>query len=219
MSAPRELPMFPLGSVLLPGMLLPLHIFEPRYQLMMSDLLAADGDSFGVSLIERGHEVGGGDIRAMVGCRAQVLDCVQGPDGRWGVLAVGTERIRVHEWLPDDPYPRALIVPEPDVDAGLSDDESHRLEQLERRVRRCAALASELGLAAPAEVEFSRDPEQWTFQLAVLAPLGALDRQRILAAASARLRLELLEDVVGDQEVLLEGQLRLGGLDDPDTPR
>lgn len=214
MSEPSELPMFPLGSVLLPGMLLPLHIFEARYQQMMSDLVAADGDSFGVTLIERGHEVGGGDIRAMIGCRAQVLECVQGPDGRWGVLAAGTERIRIHEWLPDEPYPRALVVAEPDSGVGLSGDESTRLEQLERRVRRCGALASELGLAAPAEVELSRDPEQWTFQLAVLAPLGSLDRQRILAAGSARLRLELLEDLVAEQEVLLEGRLRLGGPDD-----
>ena len=212
----RELPMFPLGSVLLPGMLLPLHIFEPRYQQMMADLVAADGDSFGVTLIERGHEVGGGDIRAMIGCRAQVLDCVQGPDGRWGVLAVGTERIRIGEWLPDDPYPRALVDPAPDVASGLSASETTQLEHLERRVRRCAALASELGLAAPAEVELSRDPEQWTFQLAVLAPLGSLDRQRVLAADSASARVAILEELVADQEVLLEGQLRLGDVDGDD---
>ena len=152
--------MFPLGSVLLPAMLLPLHIFEPRYQQMMADLVAADGDSFGVTLIERGHEVGGGDIRAMIGCRAQVLDCVQGPDGRWGVLAVGTERIRIGEWLPDDPYPRALVDPAPDVASGLSASETTQLGHLERRVRRCAALASELEAhrrASGAQVPLVRD--------------------------------------------------------------
>lgn len=217
MSAPVELPMFPLGSVLLPGMLLPLHVFEPRYQQLMSDLVARDADSFGVTLIERGHEVGGGDIRAMIGCRAQLLECVQGPDGRWGVLAVGTERIRIDEWLPDDPYPRARVVAEPDDVVVESEDQTARLDQLERRVRRCAALATELGLAAPGEVELSRDPAQWTFQLAVLAPLGPLDRQRVLTASSARERLGVLEDLIADQEVLLEGRLRLGGLDDDPT--
>lgn len=54
-----RLPMFPLGTPLVPGSLLPLQIFEPRYQQMISDVLESSEPEFGVVLIERGHEVGG----------------------------------------------------------------------------------------------------------------------------------------------------------------
>src|SRR5438477_8255812 len=106
----RRLPMFPLGTVLLPYAHLPLHIFEPRYRALVKDVLAGDGE-FGVVLIERGHEVGGGDARFPVGTVARVVQTAELPDGRWLVDAVGTERFRVTEWLPEDPYPQALIEP------------------------------------------------------------------------------------------------------------
>ena len=67
-----EIPMFPLGIVLFPTQLLPLHVFEPRYRAMTRDLLAGDG-RFGVVLIERGNEVGGGDTRSDFGCVAQLV--------------------------------------------------------------------------------------------------------------------------------------------------
>ena len=65
------MPMFPLGSVLLPGVVLPLHVFEPRYQQLVRDCLETDEHEFGVVLIDRGSEVGGGDSRTDVGCRRQ----------------------------------------------------------------------------------------------------------------------------------------------------
>jgi Lon protease-like protein len=105
--------MFPLGSVLLPGMPVPLHVFEPRYRRMVDDCRAGDG-TFGVVLIERGSEVGGGDVRTDVGTLAQIVETRELPDGRWLLGVVGMERIRVERWLPDDPYPRAEIVPWPD---------------------------------------------------------------------------------------------------------
>ena len=64
--------MFPLGSVLLPGVVMPLHIFEPRYRALARRCLEGDR-RFGVVLIERGSEVGGGDVRCGVGTRAEVV--------------------------------------------------------------------------------------------------------------------------------------------------
>jgi uncharacterized protein len=107
------LPMFPLGSVLLPGMLLPLHVFEPRYRALVDHVLQGDG-RFGVVLIERGHEVGGGDQRSDVGTVAEVVRTEVLPDGRWALLVAGRERIRVDRWLDDDPYPRAEVHAWPD---------------------------------------------------------------------------------------------------------
>ena len=109
--------MFPLGSVLLPSMVLPLHVFEPRYRAMVRDCLEGDRE-FGVTLIERGSEVGGGDQRSLVGTLAQIVRAQPFPDGRWALLVAGTERITVTEWLPDDPYPRADIEPYPDPAPG-----------------------------------------------------------------------------------------------------
>ena len=100
--------MFPLSSVLLPTMLLPLHVFEDRYRVMVDDVLRRDPPEFGVVLIERGSEVGGGDVRTTVGCTARVLDAERSPDGRWALLCVGEHRLRVREWLADDPYPADL---------------------------------------------------------------------------------------------------------------
>ncbi|WP_371820785.1 LON peptidase substrate-binding domain-containing protein [Tsukamurella sp. PLM1] len=108
-----ELPMFPLGAVLLPGEELPLRIFEPRYRAMIEHCLAADG-RFGVVLIERGSEVGGGDVRTDVGTVAVIDRYVRKPDGGYTLTCLGTDRLRVVQWLPDDPYPRADVEIWPD---------------------------------------------------------------------------------------------------------
>src|SRR6478735_2099236 len=117
------MPMFPLGMALLPGAVLPLHVFEPRYRQMVHDILADDVEApeFGVVMIERGREVGGGDTRALVGTVARVVDMRALPDGRYALVAVGAERLRVNAWLPDDPYPLADIDVWPDDDLGIID--------------------------------------------------------------------------------------------------
>ncbi len=100
--------MFPLGSVLFPHMPLALRLFEPRYLRMLGELLESPQPEFGVVLIERGHEVGGGDHRFAVGTMAQVVE-IEAPEGFVALLARGGQRFRVLDWLPDDPYPRADV--------------------------------------------------------------------------------------------------------------
>ena len=136
------LPMFPLGTVLVPGAVLPLHVFEPRYRAMMKDCLAGE-PVFGVVLIERGSEVGGNDERFGLGTVAGIEDAVELPDGRWVLRAAGRHRIRITGWLPDDPYPRADVNPigEPDWPEGALP----LLEAATGAVRRALAYASELG--------------------------------------------------------------------------
>ena len=92
--------MFPLGTVVVPGMVLPLQVFEPRYREMLQHVLAGDR-TFGVVLIERGSEVGGGDVRTDVGTLARVVRAEEQPDGRWAVVALGVGRIRVDRWALD----------------------------------------------------------------------------------------------------------------------
>ena len=206
-----RLPMFPLGSVLLPGMLLPLRVFEPRYQQLTADVLAGDG-CFGVVMIERGSEVGGGDVRAEVGCVARVLQAEELGGGRWGLLCVGTERLRVRSWLEDDPYPLAVVDPWPDEER----DDDPALDAVDRaafadvtaRFERVRELAARLGVPGAEEsVELMPDPELATFQIALSSPLGPLDRHRLLSAPSWPGRVRLLAEQLDDVAVLLEARL------------
>ncbi|MFP4149621.1 MAG: LON peptidase substrate-binding domain-containing protein [Nitriliruptoraceae bacterium] len=198
--------MFPLGTVLAPHMVLPLHVFEPRYRTMLDDVLAGDG-RFGVVLISRGHEVGGGDLRTDVGTVARILRAERLDDERWFVIAVGTSRLRVEGWLPDDPYPRAEV-------ALLDDDHDERaddaLTEVLPRLRRVLALQSELGLGdIPATFEVAEDPSTACWQAVVLAPLTPFDAQRVLAVDRCSERLELLDELLTDVEETLRFQLEV----------
>ena len=103
-----DLPMFPLGSVLLPHMPLPLRLFEPRYLRMLGDVLEDDTLSFGVVLIERGQEVGGGDQRFPIGTVARILN-IDGAESFVTIDSVGEDRFEVVRWYDDDPYPKAEV--------------------------------------------------------------------------------------------------------------
>jgi hypothetical protein len=198
--------MFPLGSVLLPGMVLPLHVFEDRYRALMRDCLAADR-RFGVTLIERGSEVGGGDIRAMAGTIAEILQAEELPDGRFAIVAVGSHRIRVQEWLPDDPYPRAEVEDWPDVPSTQPEEAVAAYEERVAQLRRVLAMAVELGADADPLVELADDADIGSFQIGVLSPIGALDRQRLLTAPGVDARLTLLEELLDDQELMIRARL------------
>ena len=204
--------MFPLGSVLVPGMLLPLHVFEPRYRALVRDCLAGDG-LFGVVLIARGSEVGGGDVRTDVGTVAEILQAEELPDGRFAVAAVGTRRLRVARWLEDDPYPRAEVEDWPD-----DPDDRRRPTRPEALgpggdvtalLRRSAALAAELGEAAPpVDLELADDPALAGFQAVAVAPLGPADRQALLSAPSVAARTRLCGGAAGRQRRAVGGTAR-----------
>jgi Lon protease-like protein len=207
MRGARTLPMFPLGSVLFPHAQLPLHVFEPRYRALAETCLAGDGE-FGVVLIERGSEVGGGDTRFSVGTVARIVAAGRLPDGRYLLAAEGTRRLRVREWLPDDPYPRAdvelLGEPGPPDDAGGIRDE------VERLLTRVLAMAAELGEAPQSiDVALNQDPVQAAFEAAAAAPIGPLDAQRLLELDDPGARLSELRGLLAGQAELLE--LRLSG--------
>jgi Lon protease-like protein len=202
----RELPMFPLGTVLFPHGVLPLHVFEPRYRTMTERCLADDA-TFGVVLIERGSEVGGDDERFGVGTAARIVQAGRLDDGRWVLMTVGEHRVRVEQWLPDDPYPRADVVPLPDradLDAGRA------LPDLAADLRRLLALRAQLGERVPGvEVALPDDPVHASFEACALAGLGPLDGQRLLELDDAGQRLRELSALVRDEVAVLE--FRLGG--------
>ncbi|WP_237358146.1 LON peptidase substrate-binding domain-containing protein [Rathayibacter tritici] len=185
-----DLPMFPLGSVLLPHMPLPLRLFEPRYLRMLGDVLEDETLAFGVVLIERGQEVGGGDQRFAVGARARILN-IDGAESFVTLDSVGEERFEVVRWHEDDPYPRAEVRPLPDLEW----DEKHApaLAAAESAVRTALAVASEfVEQRYGAVVELAEDPAAHAWQLAGVAPVTEFDRLAFLRSATME---ELLESV------------------------
>lgn len=201
--------MFPLGSVLLPGAVLPLHVFEPRYRQMVRDCLDAADPEFGVTMIERGSEVGGGDQRTTVGTVARMVQVAELDDGRYAVVCVGTRRVRVNSWLPDDPYPLADVDDWPDDETGLDDLAVH-IAASAARVRRACAIAIELGdSVADAASDISDDPLLASYHLVALTPVGPADAYRLLCAIGPAERLDLLDEVLDDVEAML--QFRMAG--------
>ncbi|MGA7098236.1 MAG: LON peptidase substrate-binding domain-containing protein [Acidimicrobiia bacterium] len=185
----ETMPMFPLSTVLLPGAVLPLRLFEDRYLEMFDDMMAGD-QTFGVVLIERGTESGGDDVRFETGCLARMVGAAPQEDGTIMTVNVGSERLRIVEWLAEDPYPRAMVERLPD---GVSDTYvAASVEQCRTLLTTIRALASELGSDVGDAPELSDDPIRATYQLAHIAPLQSLDQQRLLEIDDPLTRAETL---------------------------
>lgn len=203
--------MFPLQSVQLPGDVLPLRIFEPRYTRLVQDCLAADEPVFGVVLISRGWEVGGGDARSDVGALARIVECVHTGDGHYQLIAAIGERIRITEWLPDDPYPRAMVEPWPDepgpeVGAEQIGTVMDRIVALYQRVAQARELPLQPGTFAVDEAT-AADPARHLYALVDKVPIGQADRYAILAAPTLSARVEALKDAVETVLAMVEFQL------------
>ena len=200
-----EFPMFPLGTVLFPHGVLPLRVFEPRYRAMVAYCLDHDA-RFGVVLIERGSEVGGGDTRFQVGTVAQIVQAARTPDGRFALATVGTERIDILEWLPDGPYPRAVVRTR--ADAEPVRDGSAISDVVCALLLRVHELRAQLGAPAhTGEVMLSPDLVRASFEAAILSPLGPLDAQTLLELDDAVDRLDSLSVLLFEEIELLEFRL------------
>jgi Lon protease-like protein len=198
--------MFPLGSVLFPFEMLPLHVFEERYRLMIASCLAGD-HRFGVVLIARGSEVGGGDVRHDRGTMATIEVASPTPDGRYGVLARCGDRLRVHSWLDDAPYPRALV----SIDtAEGSGDLAVEIASTLARLRELRELWAELeeGPPLPEHLALGADFNEQIWRLCSATPLGPMDRQRVLEADAPLERLALLDEQIAERRSDYEALLR-----------
>jgi len=187
----RTIPMFPLSLVLFPGQILPLHIFEDRYRTMVEEIINEDRE-FGVVLIERGSEVGGGDTRKSVGTLAKIIDSEKSSDGRWLLITKGTKRIVTSRWLEDSPYPRAEIS-FLDEEEFISCDAQEWLK-IVTHMRRVLAILAELGDdVAPISSNISEDPLLGSFQMSSILPITPFDSQKLLEATSVSERCALLK--------------------------
>lgn len=199
------MPMFPLSSVLFPSMPLTLRIFEERYLKLLGDLMGSDRPEFGVVLVSRGSEVGGGDNRMSVGTIASVSE-IGTTDEFLGLESHGSRRFTVIDWLPDDPYPIAEIEFLPDLiwDDNLMPARVH----LESQVRKLLSLASEFGdLLFGADIALSDDPIDAVWQMAGILPIGELDRFDLLRSQSAEELIAQTYEIVTTADKTLRAML------------
>jgi hypothetical protein len=207
---PLELAMFPLESALLPDQDLPLRVFEPRYGALVRHCLDT-GDPFGVVMISRGREVGGGDSRCDVGILSRITECVDQGAGRYSMHCRTGERIRVTEWLPDDPYPRATVTLWPD-EPGDPVTPAQLLEVEDRVMALFERIADARGVALPDRAALLGEPTEGEpgrrlYTLASRLPIGAADRYTVLSAPSAAERLTALREAVDAVAEVVEFQL------------
>ena len=204
-------PMFPLQSALLPGETLPLNIFEPRYARLVQDCIAMPDPAFGVVLISQGLEIGGGDVRSEIGALAHISEYADLGMGQYQLLASVGERIRVVEWLPDDPYPRAIVQawpdePGPPVTAERIGEVVDGILGLFGRI--IAARGGRLRSDALAvDADIADDPSRHIYALAARVPMGQADRYAVLAAPTLAGRVDALTDAIETVTAMVDFQL------------
>ena len=199
--------MFPLGRGIFPGALLKLRVFEPRY-LEMIDLCVRRRVGFGVVLIERGSEVGGGDVRFDVGVSVALTHVASLGDGHLLVVARGESRIRVEEWLEDAPYPQAMVRRLDDVHACSLEGRLRR--RLDREFRRGLGLFAEMGAATKSIDPLPDEALAAAYRALDLFPVTDLDRQRILETDDPVRRIELSVAALESVNEMVEARLGSG---------
>jgi Lon protease-like protein len=198
--------MFPLEQTVLPTAIVPLHIFETRYRQFAADITPRPEPEFGIAPIERGREIGGDDQRADIGIVARVIQHEEFPDGRWGIVALATRRIRVREWLTDDPYPRAMVEDWPDRDA--AEPRPDAVAEVTRLARALDRVRGAVARLAPQQAlpdwTLPDDPAQAIWTSAVAAQLGAYDAVQLLRCEGTSDRLPLVAEMIEERAAVLE---------------
>jgi Lon protease-like protein len=203
------IPLFPLSHVLLPGMPLPLHIFEQRYRDLLDDTSAASGGGrFGVVALRSGTEAATPhlhvdatpDVQA-IGTLAEILDVQRAEDGTSDLLCVGSRRFRIESLLPagDKPYLRARVSFLDEADGDLSTGHAAQARALLERYD--DLLARLAGRTTGAELP--DDANQLSYQIGARLPLPPEERQALLADATTEQRLVRLVGLLRREIALL----------------
>ncbi|NKZ07525.1 LON peptidase substrate-binding domain-containing protein [Actinomadura latina] len=201
----ERLALFPLGTVLFPGLVLPLHLFEDRYRRLIGDLLERpEPRGFGVVGIELGHEVGEGAAHrlAEVGCVAELREATPHPDGRYDIVTVGTRRFRVKELDRSRPYLQGeveFLPEEPGTDPGPMAARVRLLYRLYRhRIGAAGAGVGPVGEGPPPD-----DPVALSYLIAASLVLDGHEKQRLLEYEDAALRLAAERDLLARENRIL----------------
>lgn len=174
-----EMPLFPLNVVLIPGMALPLHIFEPRY-LEMVERCLDERSPFAVALIKEGQEVGGPAVPHTVGTAARITRVERHPDGHMDIMVIGARRIRIDAVRDDKPYLVGDVRLYPVVNGAtqLAVDQAQRVRP--KILRYVDLLTRATGVKLRLD-RLPEDPLALAFLTAIALQVKPQEKQRLLA--------------------------------------
>jgi Lon protease-like protein len=190
------LPLFPLNTVLFPGVVMPLHIFEDRYRQLVKDLIALPPDSareFGVVAIKVGYEVGERGVHTIqrTGCAALVTEVTANPDGTFEIMVIGRRRFHVERLDPSQDYLRADVQWLPETPGGSPTDAAEASERARGLFEVYRDTVSELRGDDVLEGETPTDPVDLSYTLAAALVLNLAERQAMLESPDVLTRLRL----------------------------
>lgn len=208
-SGVRQLPLFPLPLVMVPNELLPLHIFEPRYRQMLTDI-EDKGRFFGVILFEPANSFEDRPAEGAIGCVAEIRESEQLEDGRSNVLAIGLIRFRLIDYVAsDDPYlvgDVAFFEDEKDDDADVGKLADIVFELFERMAKAAFKMSSGRGQLP----KISRtDPESLSFLITTAFSFDNERKYRLLEMTSTKDRLTELREVLEQAVVQIESSAEI----------
>jgi hypothetical protein len=192
--------MFPLSTVVFPGMSVPLHVFEDRYRLLVNHLLSVADPAervFGTVAIREGYEVGDHGAQSVyrVGCILQLTEVDRNDDGTFDIVAVARERMKLEEMQRGVDFPQGVVaaVPEPEVEVP-----QEVLDRARSTFTAFRAAMTELQ-GDPFSGTLPRDPDYLAWTLSALTPLPMAERQSLLEAEDATERLVLVTRLLTEE--------------------
>jgi Lon protease-like protein len=175
-----SMPLFPLKTVLFPGMLLPLHIFEERYKTMVRECLEKE-EPFGVVLIKEGTEVGETAEPHRIGTSAIIARATELTGERYNILSVGYQRIRIHSLSYEQPYLRGLVETLEPVD-GETEEAQRLAEKLRPRLQRYVQQLADITETSVSLSEMPDKPVMLAYVAAILLQVPVAEKQQLLAS-------------------------------------
>ncbi|CAA9363069.1 MAG: Uncharacterized protein, similar to the N-terminal domain of Lon protease [uncultured Nocardioidaceae bacterium] len=204
-----HLPMFPLNTVLYPGVTMPLHVFEDRYRALVHHLLTMPDKSarvFGIVAIREGYEVGSHGAQSVhrFGCVAQMTSVAPYPDGRFDIEVVGRQRMRLESMDISGPYLTGTVelLEDAGTTAGTSAGAAETRQEAVKALATFHAYRTQLSELRGTEVmdgELPKDPTYLSYGLAATCLLTLRERQSLLEVDSARERLILLRHALREE--------------------
>ena len=202
----NSLPMFPLGTVIFPNQRFNLRVFEDRYLKLVNDIVTSES-LFGSCLIEKGHEVGGGDTRFGTGTLCEIVQSQRLGENQLHVEVRGIQKIFIEEWLLEVPYPTARISEA--IDSIQRNFDSKSMAKITYELQKCYSLIyylQKIGSEPPNQNQFE---SLSLYQLCDLSPLGQMNRYKLLECESESQRGMLLLEMIIDERETLEGLVQI----------
>jgi Lon protease-like protein len=206
-----EIPLFPLPNlVLFPNVVLPLHIFEERYKLMISEVVE-NQDAFGIVCLKHGATEEDERSIHRVGVTVRVVRVEQLADGRMNILCRGESRFRIFRFTGRIPYWKASVDFFDDQDSGVP-SLHEKYEEVAALYRKAFKLGAELGSVDESDLAIPESPTDLSYMVGYVLDLESDDKQRLLEMTSTGERLRVLSHALAESIQKLEQQVAFKGM-------